>query len=262
MAGRSAVFLLPQRVLLHQFAAGAGSQQPGWHQGPGRASPAQYQGLPQVGISNYTAFNGQSGNYPKQNRIRSWQYVARSTYTSGKHEVRFGYENFHDTNTYFYGSNSVGTFSVGNNYSSDNFADLLLGYPSSGQRSYFRSTWGNFVNFQSMSVQDDYKSSSRLTINAGLRYEINPFYNGIKGQTSGFNAANGKVVIPSDFSMNAQPGTPTLYALSSDRIQFNTDLGLPTSIRAGCAQQRGATFWNCIYAGKEHGTTRRLRHLL
>ncbi len=194
-------------------------------------SPAQYQGLPQINVSNYTAFNGQSGNYPKQNKIRSWQYVARTTFTSGKHELRFGYENFHDTNTYLFGSNSVGTFSFGNNYSGDNFADFLLGYPSNAQRSYFRSLWGNYVNFQSMYVQEDYKASSRLTINAGLRYEMNPFYNGIKGQTSGFNPTNGKVVIPSDFSMNAQPGTPTLYALFSDRIQFNSDLGLPTSIR-------------------------------
>lgn len=202
-------------------------------------SPDQYQGMPQLSISNYASFTGQSGNYPKQNKIRSWQYVIRSTYTSGKHEIRFGYENFHDTNTYLFGSNSVGTFTFSNSYSGDNFADFLLGYPASALRSYFRQPWGNYVNFQTMYVQDDYKATSKLTINAGLRYEINPFYNGIKGQTSGWNPANGKLVIPSDFSMNAQPGTPYLYSLFSDRIQGSNDLGLPTSIRPAARVNMG-----------------------
>jgi hypothetical protein len=202
-------------------------------------SPPQYAGLPQLNISNYTGFTGQSGNYPKQNKIRSWQYVERATFASGRHEVRFGYENFHDTNTYFYGSNSVGTFTFNNAYSGDNFADFLLGYPGSSQRSYFRSLWGNYVNFQAMYVQDDFKARPKLTINAGLRWEINPFYNGIKGQTSGLNPANGKVVVPDDFSMNAQPGTPTLVALFSDRLQTTSSLGLPISVRPAARKNVG-----------------------
>jgi hypothetical protein len=205
-------------------------------------SPPQYAGLPQLNISNYAAFNGQSGNYPKQNKIRSWQYVERATYASGRHEVRFGYENFHDTNTYFYGSNSVGTFSFSNAYSGDNFADFLLGYPASAQRSYFRSLWGNFVNFQAFYVQDDFKVRPKLTINAGLRWEINPFYNGVKGQTSGFNPTNGKVVVPDDFSNTAQPGTPTLVALFSDRLQSTSSLGLPTSVRPAARTNVGPRF--------------------
>ena len=194
-------------------------------------SPDQYQGAPQLNISNYAPFDGQSGNYPKQNKIRSWQYVARATYTSGRHEVRFGYENFHDTNTYLNGANSVGTYNFSNNYSGDNFADFLLGYPANSTRSYFRAIWGNTVNFHAMYVQDDIKVRPNLTVNVGLRYEINPFYNGIQGQSSGFNPANGKIVIPNDFSLTAQPGTATLYNLFQDRIQFNDSLGLPTSIR-------------------------------
>ena len=194
-------------------------------------SPDQYQGAPQLNITNYAPFDGQGANYPKQNKIRSWQYLVRGTYTSGKHEVRFGYENFHDTNTYLNGANSVGTFGFGNNYSGDNFADFLLGYPSNATRGYFRAIWGSTVNFHAMYVQDDWKVSPKLTLNLGLRYEINPFYDGIKGQTSGYDTSNNKIVIPENFSQSAQPGTPLLYSLFSDRIEFNTAVGLGTSIR-------------------------------
>lgn len=202
-------------------------------QGVEGLSPPQYYGLPTITISNYAGFNGQSGSnaYPKQNKIRSWQYVEHATYSSGKHEVRFGYENFHNLNTYISGSNSLGTFGFSNAYSGDNFADFLLGLPASGSRSYFRSRWGDYGNYQAMYVQDDYKASSKLTINAGFRWEINPFYHGVKGQVTGFNPANGKIVIPDDFSMQAQPGTATLYPLFSDRIQTTSSLGLPTTIR-------------------------------
>jgi hypothetical protein len=195
-------------------------------------SPSQYTGFPTINISNYSSYNGQAGNsYPKQNKIRSWQYVDKATYTTGKQEIRFGYENFHNTNTFISGSNSVGTFSFNGNYSGDDFADFLLGYPGTGSRSYFRSLWGNFGNLQAMYVQDDYHATHNLTINAGLRWEINPFYNAINGQASGFNFSNGKLVIPSNFSINAQPGTPALYPLFQDRIQLSNSVGLPNTIR-------------------------------
>jgi hypothetical protein len=210
-------------------------------QGVEGLSPPQYFGLPTLTISNYTGFNGQSGSnsYPKQNKIRSWQYVERVTFSSGKHEIRFGYENFHNLNTYISGSNSLGTFGFSNAYSGDNFADFLLGYPASGSRSYFRSLWGDYGNYQSMYVQDDYKARSNLTINAGFRWEINPFYHGIKGQVTGLNPANGKIVIPDDFSLEAQPGTATLYPLFSDRIQTTSSLGLPSTVRPTAAINLG-----------------------
>jgi len=194
-------------------------------------SPDAYQGFPTITLSNYSNFAGQSGGYPKQNKSRSIQYVDHVSYATGKHDLRFGYENFHNTETFVYGSNSVGTFNFNGNYSGDNFADFLLGYPGNSTRSYFRDLWGNAGNFQASYVQDDYRAKSNLTVNMGLRWEINPYYNAIKGQGTGFDTATGKIVIPSNFSINAQPGTPALYSLFSDRIELTDDLHLPTSIR-------------------------------
>lgn len=196
-------------------------------------APDSTKGFPSITIANYSNYNGQANNsYPKQNKIRSWQYVDRVTYASGKHDVRFGYELFHNTNTFIAGNNSVGTFNFNGAYSGDNMADFLMGLPRSASRSSFRSLWGNAGNFQSFYVQDNFHARSNLTINAGLRWEINPFYNsGDKGQITGFDLTNGKLVLPRDFSINAQPLTPQLAPQFSDRFEYADDLGLPKSIR-------------------------------
>jgi hypothetical protein len=196
-------------------------------------APDSTKGFPSITIANYSNYNGQANNsYPKQNKIRSWQYADHVTYTSGKHDVRFGYELFHNTNTFVAGNNSVGTFNFNGSYSNDNLADFLMGYPRSASRSSFRSLWGNAGNFQSFYVQDNYHAKSNLTINAGLRWEINPFYNsGDKGQITGFDPTDGKLVLPKNYSINAQPLTPQLAPQFSDRFKYAEDLGLPKSIR-------------------------------
>lgn len=196
-------------------------------------APPSTEGFPSITIANYSNFNGQANNsYPKQNRIRSWQYVDHVTYATGKHDVRIGYELFHNTNTFVAGNNSTGTFNFNGNYSGDNLADFLMGFPRSASRSTFRNLWGNAGNFQAFFAQDNYHARPNLTITAGLRWEINPYFNsGDKGQITGFDQSNGKLVLPRNFSLNAQPLTPELVADFSDRFEYAEDLGLPKSIR-------------------------------
>lgn len=221
------VFLFTSSLQGQDINAAAGIQ------GLEGLAPPSTVGFPSITIANYSNYNGQSNNsYPKQNKIRSWQYVERVTYASGKHDVRFGYELFHNTNTYIAGNNSSGTFNFNGAYSGDNLADFLLGYPLSASRSSFRSLWGNAGNFQAFYGQDDYHARPNLTINAGLRWEINPFYNnGLKGQISGFDLSNGKLVLPRNYSLDAQPLTPELTSDFSDRFEYADQLGLPQSIR-------------------------------
>jgi hypothetical protein len=194
----------------------------------GQADP----GFPQIVVSGYSTFTGSpSDSRPKSNRLRSWEYADNMTYTNGKHNVKFGYSLKHNLNTFIAGNLSVGTFTFLGTYTGDGFADFLLGYPDNVQRSYFRNLWGNKANFQSLYVQDDYRVRSNVTVNVGLRYEISPFYDAVGGQTSAFDFQTGKLVLPTDFSLTAQPQTALLYPLFKDRIVLAKDLGLPNSIR-------------------------------
>jgi hypothetical protein len=61
---------------------------------------------------------------------------------------------------------------AGNGLGGDGYASFLLGYPSGGQSNYaaypFYRQW-----YIAPYIQDDWKVSNRLTINMGLRYDIN-----------------------------------------------------------------------------------------
>jgi hypothetical protein len=200
-------------------------------------------GFPTISISNYSTFTGASNSqYPKQNRIRSPQYADRVSYSSGKHDISAGFELIHNTIMFDNGAQSSGIFAFNGNYTGDNFADFLLGYALSGERSYFRDLYGAIGTFQSYYFQDDYRAGPNLTLNLGFRWEVNPFYWGDKGQLSGFDQSTGKLVIPSDFSLNAQPLTPTLYPLFQDRIELTGQIGLPKSINATAKHDLGPRF--------------------
>ena len=61
---------------------------------------------------------------------------------------------------------------AGNGLGGDGYASFLLGYPSGGQSNYaaypFYRQW-----YIAPYIQDDWKVNSRLTLNMGLRYDIN-----------------------------------------------------------------------------------------
>jgi hypothetical protein len=214
------------------------------------AAPSQM-GFPLISISNYSTFTGAAtSQYPKQNRLRSPQYADTVSYATGKHDILMGVDLVHNTLMYDNGAQSSGIFTFNGNYSGDDFADFLLGYPLSGQRSYNRNLYGTIATFEGYFIQDNYRAKANLTINAGLRWEVDPFYWGDKGQISAYDQATNKVVIPSDFSMNAQPLTPTLYPIFQDRIELTGSLGLPRSVHPTAKHEIGPRFGFAWSPGK------------
>ncbi len=193
--------------------------------------------FPLITISGYTGFNGSGSNsLPKANRIRTWQYSDSVSFTSGRHNMKFGGQLYHQTHGFFNGQSQEGQFAFSTNYTGNAFADYLLGLPTSVFRAYPLELYGNYTDQWAAFAQDDFRVSKNLTVNLGLRWAYNPFFNGINGQTSAFDYASGKVVIPTT-STGAlidpipQPETPLLLPLFSDRLIGTNALGLPASIR-------------------------------
>ncbi|MBS1805098.1 MAG: TonB-dependent receptor [Acidobacteria bacterium] len=140
------------------------------------ATPLNY-GLPSVQLSDIAGLNEQ------QPRFAITQTIAVSetlSWIHGKHNLRFGgdYKRVH--NDFLSSSNATGSFAftglftqnAGDQNTGSSFADFLLGLPqqtalnATVNKSYLRD------NVFDLFAMDDWRWTSSLTVNAGLRYEF------------------------------------------------------------------------------------------
>ena len=152
-----------------------------------------HRGIPDVRIRSYENL-GSSGTQWNMNHA----YTANNTLSinKGNHNLKLGIQYYkHGQNTYF-GSNRRGRFDFNGDFTGDGFADFLLGYLDSSNRTTpgpaFTELFGHcylvepdraknacgidfhpFITSYSGFFQDDWKFSPRLTLNLGLRYEYN-----------------------------------------------------------------------------------------
>jgi hypothetical protein len=198
---------------------------------------------PAINLSGYTALLGSTDNRPKANRIRTYQYRSALTWVHGKHLMKFGAQLSHQSHAFFHGQTSQGNFTFNGQYTQnplsagntgDAFADFLLGDPSSMLRSTPLQIYGNTGSFWAFYGQDDYRVTRNLTINVGLRWELNSFFNGIRGQTNAFDFATGKIIIPTRNGtpdLTAQPGEDVMWQVFRPLLETSEEKGLPWSIR-------------------------------
>ncbi|HWF45837.1 MAG TPA: TonB-dependent receptor [Bryobacteraceae bacterium] len=191
------------------------------------------QSFPLINISGYQGYQGSpSDQRPKSIRVRDWQYDDSVTYATGKHDLKVGTEIMPMKHVFSIGQNSVGNFSFVGTYTGNAFADFLLGYPDNATRSPFQTTQGDYGTFYAIYANDNYRITNNLTLNLGVRFEINPFYNGIRGTRSGFDYQTGQIVVPAGVENLpfVQPIFPELLSAFQDRILYSNQLGLPESI--------------------------------
>jgi Carboxypeptidase regulatory-like domain len=145
-------------------------------------------GLPNTSVSGYATIGGAT-NLPQNRWDNHYQIVDVLTWNHGAHSIKTGVDLFLARSTNLITSSGRGAFSVNDasikavnggstQYSTgDSMADLLLGLT-------YTSTIGTtapmvYMNFQSyhLFVQDDWKILPSLTINAGMRWELDePVY--------------------------------------------------------------------------------------
>ncbi len=191
------------------------------------------QSMPQIALTGYATLQGSPfDGRPKAIRVRTWQEADSMTWIHGAHEMKFGGELMNIWGGFSVGQNSVGSWVFSGTYTGNAVADLLLGYPDNGTRGPYQTLQGDYDLFKALHYNDTWRIRKGLTLTLGVRYEINPFYQGVELTRSGFDTNTGKVIVPAALQNlpTAQPLVPLLLPLFADRYQFNNQVGLPPSI--------------------------------
>jgi hypothetical protein len=128
-------------------------------------------GFSQVQITGYPSWG--VTNTPNYDTSRNRQVSGDITWSQGTHTVKTGVQlNWLET-SFLSSQRSSGRFNFNGQYTGNPFGDFLLGYASGASLSKwaeleFASRYTHFF------VQDDWRITPRLTINAGVRYELSP----------------------------------------------------------------------------------------
>ncbi|MGC2694967.1 MAG: TonB-dependent receptor [Candidatus Angelobacter sp.] len=123
-------------------------------------------GLPQISFSDGTSSLGGNNSIPRHRFDTNWQYFTNLGYNSGKHNLKFGYEYRRTTVNQFYDLGYRGRLKF------LTFEDFLSGAISNGGSQFAgdsqRTTHQNNSGFY---VQDNFRLTHKLTLNAGLRWD-------------------------------------------------------------------------------------------
>ena len=130
-------------------------------------------GVPQVSVSGFATIGGSTG-LPQGRRDNTYNIVDGFSWIKGAHTLKFGADYKYFIYNYAQPSfaASRGSFSFNGQYTGNAFADFLLGDLRSTSVSPGNPTVRSFTPSTGFYVQDEWKLSSRLTLDYGLRYEL------------------------------------------------------------------------------------------
>lgn len=132
------------------------------------ATDPLFWGAPSISIPGYLMPSEATPNFRTTGIIDGDDSVM---WIHGKHSVRMGGE-LRWTREWMFFSSGNGSTAFDNNFTGNNVADFLLGLPSSVSKEANAPTWNSTVPYVATYIQDDWRVAPKLTLNLGLRYEV------------------------------------------------------------------------------------------
>lgn len=182
--------------------------------------PQLLEGAPTLTITNITGVT-EAGS---KNLEQTYQGNTAMTKVLPKHTIKAGISYLYN-DSWQDSSTSHGAFSFSGQYSGIAYADFLLGYPNTTSNATPHDFIVRFNSSQyGIYIQDDWKPLPKLTLNYGIRYDLQRFHDNPYGTESLFVPSVGKVVV---FG-NSYPASAS-QAYISDTV-LAPSVGLPTSM--------------------------------
>ena len=138
-------------------------------------------GLPNINIPDLTGISGGPAFLPVNPKQFHWQVEDALVWLKGRHQLKFGYRLVDRYPSPFTNTDTRGTINFGRNYTNNPVTNSRRlrhrvaadrGYINSAARGFLLEPYTLRTQEHGLFVQDDFKVSSRFTVNAGLRYEI------------------------------------------------------------------------------------------
>lgn len=127
---------------------------------------------------------GPNSNVPLDRAQNTFRYAGRLQKTSGNHTLSAGFETTRRQINGYESSDNFGTFSFRADFGRSRIENVLAGTPSGYRQAIGDSHRGFRIWTHSLFLGDAWRASSRLTLNAGLRYEIAPAPTEVNGLTA------------------------------------------------------------------------------
>ncbi len=191
------------------------------------ASDPLFWAAPSVGVSGYLFPSEVTPNYRTMNQ---YQVLSGLLWNRGRHTVKFGGE-LRNIRTWMFYTGGNGSFSFANRYTNDNLADYLLGFASTVSKTARATLWNSRLNYGALYFQDDWKLTSRLTLNLGLRWEAESALRQADNAGLGFDVRTGEMLVSNkatniaaikDFYTRIRPDVKIRY-IDKDR-PYDADL--------------------------------------
>jgi len=138
------------------------------------SGPVDLNAIPGIQLSGSTGTNYTSNWQPWNNKADSYQIKDDVSWTKGNHQFKFGGDVLMYRKAQQLFAQTQGGFQFNGGYTGNDFADFLLGDASNYNEAAVKDEpqWNS--NSYAAYIQDNWRASSKLTLNLGLRWDGAP----------------------------------------------------------------------------------------
>jgi len=196
-------------------------------------------GFPLMSTTGY-ALLGDAQAVPLSTSDKTYQFAASVTKTTGAHNIKMGGGVILRQFSVIQSISPVGVFTFdslltnnGAGVGGNTIASFLLGYPSTVVRALNPFEPKYHTNEPSAYVQDDWRATSWLTLNLGVRYDVFTPFTEEGNFLSNFDPEARKMLVAGQDGVSPTAGVKTDYSDFGPRLGFAASLPHAVVVRGG-----------------------------